>query len=195
MDNKDKQLQWEKLNEKTLLETRIFSISEADFRGPKGETHHFSLMNAPNWVNVIALVGSGTDTKILMVRQYRFGSDQIALEFPGGVVDPGEEILEAAKRELQEETGYASAHWRKLGEICPNPAFMTNTTSTYLARDCQQLHEQNLDEHEHLAVELIAINELLQGKREDFYVNAIMLVSLHWFLLDQKLITYYPPAP
>ena len=67
-----------------------------------GKEKSFTVIQSPNWVNVIALT---TDDQVVMVRQYRHGIDDLTLEIPGGIVDPGEDALTAVKRELYEETG------------------------------------------------------------------------------------------
>ena len=78
-----------------------------------------------------------SENELILVEQYRHGVDNITLEIPGGAVDKGEKSLDAAKRELLEETGHTSSEWVSLGEVQANPAFMTNTCATFLALNCK----------------------------------------------------------
>ncbi|HVS62932.1 MAG TPA: NUDIX hydrolase [Thermoanaerobaculia bacterium] len=97
---------------------------------------------SPDWVNVVALTGGGRPDgpEVVLVRQWRFAVAAPTLEIPGGIVDDGETPLLAARRELLEETGYASESWRALGSVHPNPAILTNRCHTFLALDAE-LHD------------------------------------------------------
>ena len=77
----------------------------------------------PDWINVIPLTDDG---QVVMVRQYRFGIEGFTLEIPGGMCDPGEPPLEAARREMREETGYAPSEMIELGWVHPNPPLQNN---------------------------------------------------------------------
>ena len=113
---------------------RVFKTAFVDGEHPRGGApKRFSLIEAVDWVNVIALT---TDQRVVLIRQFRPGADEVCLEIPGGMVDPGEAPEVAAARELAEETGYTSARWERLGVVSPNPAIMTNRLHSYLAHDC-----------------------------------------------------------
>ena len=85
-----------------------------------------------------------------MVRQYRHGADLITTEFPAGLVERGEDPAAAAGRELMEETGFRAGRLTLLGELTPNPAFMTNRCFTYLAEDLHPVGGPALDDLEAL---------------------------------------------
>src|SRR4051812_34321422 len=107
---------------------RIFKTGFVDGIHPRtGTTKRFSLIDAVDWVNIIALTA---DEQVVLVRQYRVGIDALCLEIPGGMVDPGETPMEAAVRELREETGYSGGHWKQIGTIAPNPAIQNNWLHT-----------------------------------------------------------------
>ena len=78
---------------------------------------------SPNWVNVVAFT---PDNSLVLIRQYRQGTDSVTLETPGGIVDEGESYLEAARRELREETGYEADQLVEIGVVAPNPALQSN---------------------------------------------------------------------
>jgi 8-oxo-dGTP pyrophosphatase MutT (NUDIX family) len=96
------------------------------------------VMAAPEWINVIPVLDDG---RVVMVRQWRYGIQQPTLEIPGGMVDPGEDARGAALRELEEETGLRAGKLECLGFTYPNPAFITNRLTTWLATDLEGLDE------------------------------------------------------
>lgn len=107
------------------------------------------VLETHNWVNVVAFT---KDRQLIVVRQFRFGAGEITTEIPGGVMDPGEEHGETARRELREETGYTSSNWTYLGCVQPNPAFHDNLCHHWLAEDCELTDELDLDEGEDVRV-------------------------------------------
>src|SRR5438046_2389724 len=126
---------WKKIASKKLGHYRVYDVRSDTKISPRtGEQHDFYIIEAVNWVNVIPIT---TDGKIVMVEQYRHGSDTIELEIPGGMMDPGEtDPVSTGTRELSEETGYVGKNARLLGQIFPNPAIMNNVCHTVLVEDC-----------------------------------------------------------
>lgn len=123
------------------------------------------VLETPDWVNVVALT---KDRRLVVVRQYRFGTGSVTTEIPGGVVDPGEEHRAAAERELREETGYLASRWKYLGSVEPNPAFHDNLCHLWLAEDAERSESQELDSGEDIAVSTLSLAEarelVLAGK-------------------------------
>jgi 8-oxo-dGTP pyrophosphatase MutT (NUDIX family) len=103
--------------------------------------------------NVVLIFAVTEDEQVVLVRQYKHGIGQILIEVPGGVIDDDENApLEAAKRELLEETGYTSDEVELLLEVNDNPTKDTNTTSFFLARNVRQVAPQHLDPTENIEV-------------------------------------------
>src|ERR1043165_5535777 len=88
--------------------------------------------------------------ELLFIWQYRHGTDELSLEIPGGVIDPGEEPIEAARRELTEETGYVAESFSLLSVVEPNPALQGNRCHTYLARGAKPTGVTAFDDLEDL---------------------------------------------
>ena len=115
---------WEKGATRSLAATRIFDVQGVQFRHPvRGTEREFVVIDAPDWVNVLALT---PDHRLVMVNQFRYGTDAFSWEIPGGVIDRGEDPVTAGVRELREETGYVGTSARLLGSVNPNPAIMNN---------------------------------------------------------------------
>ncbi len=133
------------------------------------------VLDAPGWVNVVARTVEGT---YVMVRQYRFGTERITTEIPGGVVDPGEDPAATARRELAEETGYTTDDWRLLSILEPNPAFQSNLCFQFLADGCRRTTEPSLDPGEDIEVALLTEEELLEGLRDGTVNHSLVVAAL-----------------
>jgi ADP-ribose pyrophosphatase len=149
---------WTELSRRLIYAGRIFAVLQADRRSPEsGREFPFDIVNSPDWVNVVALTEAG---QVLLIRQYRAGTQTITTEIPGGTVDEGETPLDAARRELREETGYEADTWEMIGRVHPNPAFQTNATYTFLARDARRTGKQRLEGTELIEVEERRLDEI-----------------------------------
>jgi ADP-ribose pyrophosphatase len=117
---------------------------------------------------------------IILLRQYRYGSDEIMYEVPAGTIDPGEKPLSCAKRELREETGYIGKNWKSLGSYYPSPAYNSCQIFCYQA-ECIEFDEQNLDEDEILEVKIKSFKEVQKMLEKNFFKDMKTYVSLNEF--------------
>lgn len=185
MSEKDEtaKIAWEETGKTaTLWKGPIFDVDQAVRRSPRGEEHPFVVCRCPDWVTVVPeLTDREGRTRFLMVRQFRHGSGRLSLEFPAGVVDPGEEPLEAALRELREETGFRAAEMIPIGRINPNPAFMTNSSWTFLARGLEGTGRLDLDEQEFIQGCELSREELERRMGRGEMHSAIMVQAWFWY--------------
>ncbi len=133
------------------------------------------VLHAPDTVNIVALTSDGD---LILVKQFRFGIDDFLTELPAGLIDPGEDRLEAARRELREETGYETDQWIYLGVTFLNPAYVTNRCFHYLALDCKRLNDQSMDHLEDLQVEWVASEQITSFLRSDGIQDAVGRVAI-----------------
>lgn len=143
--------QWDIINRKTLHDFKLMQIEAKEACSPRtGKPMNVMAIHFPDWVVVLALTAR---QEVIMVRQYRHGTEKIHLELPGGLVDPDDPSpLAAARRELLEETGYGVADLDIIGECFPQPAILSNRCWVCLASEAEFQQKQELDAGEDMQV-------------------------------------------
>ncbi|HLX72045.1 MAG TPA: NUDIX hydrolase [Verrucomicrobiae bacterium] len=150
---------WKKISSRPLGDFRIFTVRGDTRISPRThKEHEFFVIESVNWVNVVAVT---SDQQLVMVEQFRHGSDTVELEVPGGMIDARDASPEASgERELREETGYAGKGARIIGSVWANPAIMSNTCYTVLVEDCQCVHPLEWDHSEELVTRLVPLADI-----------------------------------
>jgi ADP-ribose pyrophosphatase len=163
-----------------VTDFEIFQIEKAPLQDPDGNPKHaVHTMRTRDWCNVIAITPRN---EIVLVRQYRFGTQEFSLEVPGGVIDEGEAPAIAAARELAEESGYSAPIWESLSVVHPNPAISSNRLHSFIAKDATASAICKFDELEELEVVLVA-REHLGALLDDGHVpHALCALALHQYL-------------
>jgi 8-oxo-dGTP pyrophosphatase MutT (NUDIX family) len=150
---------WERLSSEELMETPYFTVRSDKLRLPDGAVKDpYYVLERPDAAIVFPLTGAGD---VVLVRQYRPAIDRIELGLPAGLVEDGEEPLAAARRELEEETGYAGGEWEALGAVASSPSLKDNWAHLFLARDVERSAYQRPDEYERLEVVPVPVGDLL----------------------------------
>jgi 8-oxo-dGTP pyrophosphatase MutT (NUDIX family) len=183
---------WKKVRSVPAGDFRIFKLrTEISVHPRTGQEHDFFVLDSVNWVNVIALT---PDHQIIMVEQYRHGSNTVELEIPGGMMDPDEtDPVATAVRELREETGYVGEKAHLLGRILSNPAIMSNVTYTVLVENCRLQHETEFDHAEDLETRLLPVSEIPRLVAEEKIQHSLVVVALYHFDLWQRGIKKNAP--
>lgn len=172
---------WQTLKDKKVFETPIFNLHKKQCQPEEDKAPgDFFILDAPEWVNVLALT---EDNRFILVEQYRHGIDRVTLEIPGGMADPNEKPAGAAKRELEEETGYSSKNWQPLGKVSSNPAILTNYTHLYLATGCRKTASQQSDGFEDIKIHTVEEDLFYQLVEEGVIHHSIVVAAVAKYLL------------
>jgi 8-oxo-dGTP pyrophosphatase MutT (NUDIX family) len=175
---------WKIVDDRLLKDCRVWDLRERRYRHPKsGREGDFYYLDSRDWVVVVARTVEG---ELVFVRQFRWGSDELSWELPGGIIDEGEDPVEAGLRELKEETGYIAARGRLIGHCRPNPAILNNFCHFVFAEEAE-LHESGTDWDEHEEIEVRTLSEAtaLNWVRECKIGHALALNAFMYYRLDQ----------
>lgn len=169
---------WEILESRYLLKRDWMSVREDRVRLPSGvELNEFHVVEYPDWVCILCL---DTEGRAVLVEQYRHGIRRSCLELPAGAVHKKEDPLEAAKRELREETGYEAKSWTAIGRVAPNPGKQSSFAYLFLAQDARQVGDQQLDSTEAIEIRLLPPAELMRMADSGMIEHGIHLTTLFW---------------
>ncbi|MDR0693038.1 MAG: NUDIX hydrolase [Puniceicoccales bacterium] len=172
---------WQQLSKETLAEYKIFSVARCELKNPSNnKSGGFYIIDCNDWVQVI---GETPDGQIVMVNQYRFGSRKLSLELPGGMVEHGENVIEAARRELEEETGFCGDSARIIATLYPNPAIQTNILNVVLIKNCTKQKDTHFDEFEDLATSLITKQNLKRAVMGGEISHCITIAAIARYML------------
>lgn len=170
---------WKRLGVRQLLRTRIFDVQSVDFHHPSHPApRDFFLIAPPDWVNVVALT---PQHELVLVRQFRFGTNEISLEIPGGVMEAGEDPVTTGQRELQEETGFTGTGARLLGSVHPNPAMQTNRCHLILVEKAQRTAALAWDPNEELETVVLPVEEVYARAERGEITHSLVLNGLLLF--------------
>lgn len=177
---------WKVLSSEYLAKKPWFTVRHESLELPDGRRiPDYYVMEYPDWVNVIATTREG---KYLFVSQYRHGLGRTDYELVAGVSEPSDaSMMEAAQRELAEETGYGGGKWRQLMVAAPNPATQNNLTYCFVATGVEPLGPQHLDPTEELRIHLLTLDEVKELLTANRIRQALMAAPLWRYLYENGL--------
>ncbi len=180
---------WMNIASEQIADCRVFTVHKKLSRretGTTDRTHDFYVFDSGDWVNVIPLT---ENREVLMIEQYRHGTEGFTLEIPGGSVDPEDPSpVYAAERELLEETGYIAQKWIPLGQSHPNPAIQGNLCHTFLALNVRQIEIPEFAGTEDIAVRLLPLDDVPDLIRQGTITHALVMVAFYWLSLNEDII-------
>ena len=176
---------WPIIASKPLGDFRIFRLRQDEKISPRtGQPHDFFIIDCTNWVNVVAVT---PDQELVMIEQFRHGTNTVELEIPGGIMDAKDSSPAATGvRELREETGYEGAEAEVLSQIFPNPAIMSNVCFTVVVRDCVLKHPVEWDSGEDIITRLVPVAEIPGLVSTGNIRHSLVVVALYHFELWQR---------
>lgn len=171
---------WPRASTRKLAECRIFNLHESTCCSPyTGDDHQFYFIETADWVNIVPITDNN---EVVLIKQFRHGNQQITIEIPGGMVDPGEQPAVSAVRECLEETGYSCDDVQSLGVIAPNPALFENSVHTYWARGAKPSRDIQNTATEKTEVMLVPLSDIADMLLKGEIDNALVVATL-WRLL------------
>ncbi len=162
----------EVLSSETVYKGKVFSVTSDEVREPGNVTARRDVVRHNGSVVVLAVdtTANPADPGILLIRQYRYAAGKFLLELPAGRIEPGEEYIAAAKRELIEETGYRAARWSKHTTYYASPGFLSEAMNIVLAEDLT-LGDAEPEDDERIEIRMTPLSEVLRmihnGEIED----------------------------
>ena len=176
---------WQKLGSRPVGDFRIFTVRSDEKVSPRtGAKHDFFIIDCVDWVNILALT---PQRELVMVEQYRHGSNTVELEIPGGIMDRTDASpVHTGVRELREETGYEGENARVLGSVFANPAIMSNTCHVVLIGNCALKHPVEWDSGEDMLTRLVPLAEVPALVATGKIKHPLVIVALYYLDLFQR---------
>ncbi len=191
----DKDLMWEEVSTEHIVQDEWIDFRKTSFRFPDGKI--FEPFYTYSRRDYVVIVASDADGNYICVKQFRQGIREVTTEFPAGGIERKdgkeygardsasvENALAAAKRELQEETGYISDDWSSIITIPSNATIADNYAYIFEAKNCKKTSDQSLDEMEFLNVELISADEIKKMISEGNFKQAVHIMA--WLMCQSK---------
>ena len=180
-------LYWASEKPRKAYHCPIFDVYEVVRQSQDGRTGKFMTVSCRDWV-VIVPVFKDEDgvVRVIVEQQYRHGSDSVTREFPAGLVESDENALDAALRELLEETGLKAGKVTMLGNLSPNNAFMSNRQYFFLAEELEKVSGQELDPNEEIDVIALPLDDVIGEMGTGISDNALMTAAAALVMKEER---------
>ena len=170
-----------KIHDRTIVhQGKVFTLVRENVTLENGTTTDVEFIEHPGAAAIIPML---SDTRVVLLKQYRHALKNYIWEIPAGTLDPQEEIIDCARRELTEETGFSAAQWHRLGEITPVPGYSDERIHIFLAADLQPAG-RHLDADEVIEVKEVdffkALEMIGNGQIQDAKSIAGLFLASAW---------------
>lgn len=176
------------ISSKTVFRGRVFHVDSDEVREPGGVRVRREIVRHPGSIVVMAIDETSRHSpRLLLERQYRYAANARLWELPAGRIDPGEDDLTAAKRELLEETGFTAAKWQRALKFYPSPGFLDELMHVFLARNLTKGNARPEDD-ERITVRFFSMKQAFRMALSGKIIDGKTLAGLLW--LDKKLAKF-----
>lgn len=172
----DQHLREEKISGEDIYGGIFLNMKRDRVSLPDGQEAVREYLTHPGAVAILAILDDG---RILLERQYRYPIAKVCMEIPAGKLDPNEDPLVCAQRELEEETGYSASRWSYIRRIHPVISYSTEFIDIYLAEGLQA-GKSRLDEEEFLDVFAAPLDEILAWVEQGVITDVKTTIAIYW---------------
>ncbi|MBV9406316.1 MAG: NUDIX hydrolase [Acidobacteriaceae bacterium] len=169
------------ISSREVLRNKLFTVVEEVANDPSGFEIKRSIVRHPGSAVMMAV---DEKQRVLLVKQFRLPAERDLWELPAGRLDPGESPLQAAKRELREETGYTAKKWSRLASFWASPGYIDEKMNLFLAQDVTEGEQQPMDD-ERIEIRWFSRNEIGNAIREGKILDAKTMIG-YFLWLDHK---------
>lgn len=173
------------ISSRELLKNKLFSVVEEVATDPSGFEIKRSIIRHPGSAVMMAV---DEQRRVLLVKQFRLPAEQELWELPAGRLDPGESALEAAKRELREETGYQAKKWTELVSFWASPGYVQEKMNIFLAEELTEGKQEPMDD-ERIEIQWFETGELSRMVRSGEIVDGKTLVGYFMWMERERAVT------
>lgn len=175
---------WKRLDSSLLKDYGFIKVRQDTYQHPDMDgDRKFLVLDSRDWVNIVAVTPVG---QIILIRQFRYGVGDIRWEIPAGVIEPGEKPIDAAVRELREETGYEGDSVEELCFYEPNPAIQSNVCTSFLIKNAVKVHDTDWDDNEVIEVIPTAPLEVERKILSGEFCHALLQLPLLRYLYANR---------
>jgi len=173
------------LSSKISYDGPVFKVTTDHIREPNGVTTTRDLIRHSGSIVILPVDYSGAEPKVLLIQQYRYAAKSLLWEIPAGRIEPGEDKLESAKRELREETGFSARRWKPLLRFFVSPGFLDEVMNVYLATDLVA-GKAEPEEDEKIIARFFSLSQALRMCETGKIGDAKTMTSLFWLFIQQN---------
>jgi ADP-ribose pyrophosphatase len=189
---KDSDNPWKKLTSEVVYKNKWYEVRRDEVVRPDGQRGEYNVMDGPDGAFIAAL---DDDHNIYMIRKYRYPTDMMSLEVPAGGIDPNEEPLAAAQRELQEEAGLAAKNWKLLGKFQAENAYTSNFGYLFAATGISMTDENEQLVEGIINTEKISLSQAFQMIQTGEITDCQTISCLMMLALELGLVQLNGPTP